>query len=244
MTAAASAVLFPARVAYAQALSQTPELIEGPFYPDRLPLDTDNDLILINDSLTPSVGQICWLSGRVTGPTGAPIRDAFVEIWQCDARGQYIHSRGHAKNIDANFQGYGRFVTGSSGEYVFRTIKPVPYSQYGLSRAPHIHVAVSRNGRRLLTTQAHVNGHEANERDVLLGMLDVDARRTVLVDFEPLAGSSIGELTGRFDIRLGHTAAERDDGTLRGGLGKPLGPGNFWDAVEAVKQGRRPPTPK
>ena len=30
----------------------------GAFYPDKLPLDTDNDLVLINDSITPSVGTI------------------------------------------------------------------------------------------------------------------------------------------------------------------------------------------
>ena len=36
----------------------TPPMTEGPFYPDRLPLDTDNDLLVLNDSITPAVGQI------------------------------------------------------------------------------------------------------------------------------------------------------------------------------------------
>ena len=31
-------------------LIQTPAQTEGPFYPDKLPLDTDNDLLVINDS--------------------------------------------------------------------------------------------------------------------------------------------------------------------------------------------------
>lgn len=31
-------------------------MTEGPFDPDTLPLDTDNDLILISDRLTPAVG--------------------------------------------------------------------------------------------------------------------------------------------------------------------------------------------
>ena len=30
-------------------LVQTPPQTEGPFYPNKLPLDTDNDLIIIND---------------------------------------------------------------------------------------------------------------------------------------------------------------------------------------------------
>ena len=34
---------------FAQSLQQTPRQTEGPFYPDKLPLDTDNDLIIVND---------------------------------------------------------------------------------------------------------------------------------------------------------------------------------------------------
>ena len=42
-------------------LTKTPKQTEGPFYPPKLPLDTDNDLILINDSLTPAVGEIAYV---------------------------------------------------------------------------------------------------------------------------------------------------------------------------------------
>lgn len=38
---------------FAEELTRTPAQTEGPFYPNKLPLDTDNDLILINDKLTP-----------------------------------------------------------------------------------------------------------------------------------------------------------------------------------------------
>ena len=31
-----------------------------------MPLDTDNDLIILNDSLTPAVGNIAYLSGQVS----------------------------------------------------------------------------------------------------------------------------------------------------------------------------------
>ena len=44
---------------------KTPAQTEGPFYPDKLPLDTDNDLLIINDDLTPAVGEITYLSGQV-----------------------------------------------------------------------------------------------------------------------------------------------------------------------------------
>ncbi|CAG0977872.1 partial protocatechuate 3,4-dioxygenase, beta subunit, partial [Anaerolineae bacterium] len=43
-------MFFGVRGAFAEALTLTAAQEEGPFYPDRLPLDTDNDLLLINDA--------------------------------------------------------------------------------------------------------------------------------------------------------------------------------------------------
>ena len=36
---------------FADELTRTPKQMEGPFYPTKLPLDTDNDLIIVNDPL-------------------------------------------------------------------------------------------------------------------------------------------------------------------------------------------------
>src|SRR5581483_4793263 len=143
-TLALGAAAFFVRGAFAEELTRTPHLTEGPFYPDKLPLDTDNDLIIINDSLTPAVGEITHLSGKILDAKGSPINNAVIEIWQVDNKGVYINTRdsGH-KQRDTNFQGYGRFTTGSTGEYYFRTIKPVPYT----GRTPHIHVRVKKGGR-------------------------------------------------------------------------------------------------
>ncbi len=130
-----------------------------------MPLDTDNDLLLINDAITPAVGEVAWLSGRVLTKSGQAMRNAFVEVWQCDAHESYLHTKGRGAKVDANFQGYGRFLTDSSGRYTFRTIKPVPYTLMGQFRSPHIHVAVSRGGTRLFTTQIAIRGHKDNPRD-------------------------------------------------------------------------------
>src|SRR5204862_898940 len=64
----------------------TPEQTEGPFYPNKLPLDTDNDLIIVNDSITPAVGEVTHLSGRILDAKGEPVRNALVEIWQVDGK--------------------------------------------------------------------------------------------------------------------------------------------------------------
>lgn len=215
-----SAAALAAPGAFAQALA-TAVTGDGPYYPDRLPLDTDNDLLILNDALTPAVGEITHLTGRLLAANGAPVRNAFIEIWQSDVHGSYIHTQGRNDGkIDANFQGYGRFLTDAEGRYYFRTIKPVPYTLQGQFRAPHIHVAVSKAGKRIMATQALVRGHEANERDFLTRRIaDQRVLDTLLVDYRPLPGSTLGELTATFDIRLGRTAEVLEDGRI-GGIGK------------------------
>src|ERR1700694_1749208 len=82
-------VLFAVPGAFAEELTRTPRQTEGPFYPDHLPLDTDNDLIIVNDGITPAVGEITHLSGHILDGKGDPIRNALVEIWQVDNNGVY-----------------------------------------------------------------------------------------------------------------------------------------------------------
>lgn len=197
-----SATWFAVPGAFAEALTPTPRQTEGPFYPDHLPLDTDNDLIIVNDSLTPAVGEVTWLSGRILDAHGEPIRNALVEIWEADSHGIYLHSESDQAKRDANFQGFGRFLTSSTGEYVFRTIKPTGYA----GRAPHIHFAVKTKGRDKFTTQCYVQGEARNKRDhVLRELRDPKARDSVIIPFVPLRNSRVGELASRFDIVLGVT---------------------------------------
>src|SRR5437868_793489 len=169
---------------FAEELARTPRLTEGPFYPDKLPLDTDNDLIIVNNSATPALGEVTHLTGRVLSQAGEPIRDAVVEIWQVDNKGVYLHTADSGRRQrDANFQGFGRFTTGSTGEYRFRTIKPVPYP----GRTPHIHVKVKKGNRELLTTQIFVAGQPQNDRDGVFrqagGLIE---RELVTADFKPV----------------------------------------------------------
>jgi len=189
--------------AFAEELLRTPAQTEGPFYPDKLPLDTDNDLIVINDELTPAVGTITYVSGKILDARGNPVKNAGVEIWQCDNNGAYLHSgTSNAGMKDRNFQGFGRFVTGSSGEYLFRTIKPVPYP----GRTPHIHFKVKLKGKDTLTTQLYVKGHPGNERDgIWRNMRDEKLRELITVDFAPIKDSKVGELAAKFDLVLGVT---------------------------------------
>jgi protocatechuate 3,4-dioxygenase beta subunit len=225
-TAAALSVGFGTRGVFAAALKETPRMTEGPFYPDKLPLDTDNDLIIINEGTKPAGGEITHLAGRVLDLNGKPIRNAAVEIWQVDAAGTYLNTNdtNNSENKDKNFQGYGRFSSDFDGRYYFRTIKPVPYP----GRCPHIHVAVSMNGKRLLTTQLFITGHESNQRDGIFRSLGEEAAKLVSCTFDPLKGSEIGELQATADLVLGKTFNENAKTGIQGAIGKPewqSGPG-------------------
>jgi protocatechuate 3,4-dioxygenase, beta subunit len=203
---ASAASAFTARGAFADELTRTPTTFEGPFFPTKLPLDTDNDLLIINDVITPAVGEITHLSGRLLDSKGDPLRNAVIEIWQCDRDGTYLkqHQQGQEK-FDTNFQGYGRFLTSSTGEYYFRTIKPVPYRG---RPAAHIHARTWKGDKKLLTTECFIKGFAGNQRDGQFNQIrerDPKGHATLCVDFVPVKGSRIGELAARWDIVLGYS---------------------------------------
>ena len=202
--------LFTTPGLFAEQLFPTPSMTEGPFYPDHLPLDTDNDLIIIKDSTTPAVGEISHVSGRILDAIGSPLKNVTIEIWQCDANAVYLHSSDSSRKKDqqdSHFQGYGQFTTDSSGEYRFRTIKPVPYPG---RPAPHIHIKVKKGDNELLTTQLFIRGHEGNKKDgVYRSMRDLVDRELVLADFKPIPDSKTGEFAAKFDIVVGRTPDER-----------------------------------
>src|SRR5216117_1075832 len=108
----------------AEALTLSPMVTQGPYYPlaNNIPLDKDNDLVQLNDNLTIAAGVVSYLSGRVLDSGGNPIRGALVELWHKDREGDYLYSATAARNpaCDANFAGFGQFLTGASGQFRFR----------------------------------------------------------------------------------------------------------------------------
>ena len=206
---AAGAAFFTTPGLFADELVKTPKQTEGPFYPDKLPLDTDNDLLIVNDGITPAVGEITHLTGKILDAKGNPLAGAVVEIWQCDGNGVYLHtgdSKGKKDQQDKNFQGFGRFTTDKTGAYYFRTIKPVAYP----GRCPHIHYKIKKGGKELLTSQIMIAGSEQNARDgVFKSAGGVLEQELMLAEFKKLKDSKVGELEAKFDIVLGKTPDEK-----------------------------------
>ena len=202
-TIGAGGLFFTQRGAFAQALVLTPAQTEGPYYPDKLPLDQDNDLLVINDSITPGIGPISWISGRVLDRNGSPVRGALVEIWQADNNGSYIHTNGvNGGRRDSNFQGYGRFLSGSTGEYLFRTIKPGLYP----GRSRHVHFKITLPGGVSLTTQLYVEGETGN--DSVLNDVPQAQRASVVRPWTTVPGSAVAALATTFDIVMGYTLVD------------------------------------
>ncbi len=216
--------------AMAEALTLTPRTTAGPYYPDHLPLDQDNDLIRVTDDLTPAVGIITNVGGRVLDKSGTPIKGALVELWQADSLGSYIHSRGVQNGQrDAHFQGYGKFETATDGGWRFRTIKPGLYT----GRTRHFHFGVTLPGQsRRFTTQLMFAGEPGNANDMVLNEIrDAAQRASIVREFKEDADSK--QLATTWDIVMGLTPADDHDdhddhpprppGSRPGPDGRPMG---------------------
>lgn len=208
---------------FAEALTVTAKLTEGPYYPantpfNNIPLDKDNDLVLLNDSLTPATGLVTHVAGRVLDRNGNAVRGALVEIWHADHHGEYIQSTTAVRNpkSDPNFAGFGQFLTGKDGAYRFRTIKAGLYR----GRTRHIHAAVTLPGEKIRTcTQLFwdepsydLNGKlwaQQNDNDgVLGGVRDATQRAALIRKFSKVAGAAGDEESTVWDIVMGSAAME------------------------------------
>src|SRR5882672_4380920 len=60
----------------AEALTVSPIVTQGPYYPlaNNIPLDKDNDLVQLNENLTMASGIVTYITGRVLDSSGDPIR--------------------------------------------------------------------------------------------------------------------------------------------------------------------------
>ena len=120
---------------------------EGPFFKPKSPERSD----LREPG---AVGRRFELSGFVLTRSCRPLREAVVDLWHADERGEY-------DNIGFRYRGH--VITGPDGVFRFRTIVPALYS----GRTRHYHVKVQAPGSRLLTTQLYFPNEPANLRDGL-----------------------------------------------------------------------------
>ena len=137
---------------------------------------------LVNDKTR---GERITLRITVFDGTGAPVRDAVVEVWQADADGLYpspVERRGRS---DPNFAGWGRCpADAETGICEFHTIKPgrVPAPD-GRLMAPHITLWIVARGINVgLQTRLYFPDEEAaNAEDPILARIEHRQRRDTLI---------------------------------------------------------------
>jgi len=127
----------------------TPSETEGP-YPDRLGMI--NSQAFFRRDITegrPGLALSLVLTIVNTNQNCQPLSNAAVEIWQCDATGNY--SEYAQPGYDGTGQTFlrGLQVTDTNGQVTFTTIYPGWYA----GRATHVHVDVFVNGVNKKTTQ-------------------------------------------------------------------------------------------
>lgn len=231
----------------AEALTISPTVTQGPYYPlaSNIPLDKDNDLVRVNDSLTNAGGVITWIRGRVLDASGSPVRGALVELWHADREGDYLYSASAARNsaCDANFAGFGQFLTGSTGEYLFRTVKAGLYN----GRTRHYHWGVTIPGQLTrITTQTgwnetalDLNGNawatQNSNDNVFSTVSNAEQRASMLPTFVEVPGTTTGEQQTSWDYVVGQTPVEP---SYPGGgslvvSGQPVGNGRYKITIPA-----------
>ena len=204
----------------AEALTTSPIVTQGPYYPlaSNIPLDKDNDLVQLNDNLTIASGVVSYISGRVLDNSGNPVRGALVELWHADREGDYLYSTSAKRNpaCDPNFAGFGQFLTGSTGEFRFRTVKAGLY----MGRTRHFHWGVTLPGRATRsTTQTFwnetaydLNGNAwatQNANDMVYsGITNAAQRASVALDYTAVPGTTTSEAQTTWDFVSEFTPVE------------------------------------
>ena len=149
-------------------------------------------------------GERIRFEGRVIDGSGAPVKDALVELWQANAAGRYNHPADRqAKPLDGSFRGFGRAGSNfETGVFFFDTIKPGPVTgRQGRIMAPHLNLwIVARGINTGLNTRAYFSDEaQANAADPVLGLIDPEARRATLMAERTMRE---GLVVYTFDIHL------------------------------------------
>jgi protocatechuate 3,4-dioxygenase beta subunit len=148
--AAGNATVVAANGSSVPACVVRPEVTEGPYY-------VSEDLVRSDIRSDPSSGTVkegiplvvTFNVSQISNGSCTPLQGATVEIWHCDAAGQYSDVSDPGFNTQGQKWLRGAQVTDANGVAAFTTIYPGWYS----SRAVHIHYKVHPDTTKVFTSQ-------------------------------------------------------------------------------------------
>jgi catechol 1,2-dioxygenase len=170
--------------------TETASALLGPFWRMKSPRTENGGSIVRSQTPGPQLFARC----RVTDPSGVPLADVEVDVWQSSPAGFYENQ--DETQADMNLRG--KFTTGADGRFWFRSVKPGPYpvpvdgpvgdmlrEQHRHPYRPaHLHFLCFKPGFKTLVTQVFVDGDEYLENDVVFGVT-----RALIGDYRPGVGS-------------------------------------------------------
>ena len=121
-------------------------------------------------------GDPTLVTGRVLDTDGTPLAGANLDVWQCDAEGNYASFMPGPP--EGNLRG--QVTTGDDGRYEFRTVIPGPYTipldgpthtmaaaaDWSPWRPAHMHLIVSTPDLEPLVTQLFIDTSDYLDSDV------------------------------------------------------------------------------
>ncbi|MEU3980542.1 dioxygenase [Streptomyces sp. NPDC026672] len=166
----------------------TESTVLGPFHMVESPPRRLGDTIALDGK-----GEPCLITGRVVNEHGTPLAHARVDVWQANADGFYDVQQPDLQP-DRNLRGL--FTTDENGEFWFRSIVPRYYpvpvdgpvgrlleaTHRHPNRPAHVHLLVTAEGHRPLTTHLFVKDSPYVESDVVFGVKESLVRDFARVD--------------------------------------------------------------
>ena len=167
----------------------------GPFWRLNSPPNANGASIV--RSATPGLSM--HVRALVVDAAGAPVANALVDVWHCDATGLY-ENQAQAREIghaDMNLRG--KFTTDAQGRFDFWSIKPVGYpiptdgvvgpllkaQNRHAMRPAHIHVLVVKPGFQTLISQVYAQDDPNLATDVQFGVTETLTGQFVRHDAPP-----------------------------------------------------------
>lgn len=127
-----------------------PEVTEGPYYVAEDLVRSDIRSDTGSGALKAGTPLVLTFNvSQVSSGGCAPLQGATVEIWHCDAAGQYSDVSDPGFNTKGQNWLRGAQVTDANGQATFTTIYPGWYS----SRAVHIHFKIHPDSTKVFTSQ-------------------------------------------------------------------------------------------